>query len=188
MNRPPKNIHLAKATATIAVPTLLVGLALAFSGGEGRAPATDRATARTSAVSASRPIQAAPAAPIAVAPPPEEEEEEDLEEPSRQAQASAPGVLHIGVHVVDLTSAQSADLGLPAGRGAVIDGVVAHSQASRSNLLPGDVILAVAGQPVQRAQDVSRIVQSQRAGWGVPMDIVRRGVRYTAQIVPLAVL
>jgi glutaredoxin len=90
------------------------------------------------------------------------------------AQATAaPGARRprLGASIAD--AAQHAPPGSPPG--AYVGGVRPGSPAARDGLLPGDVIVALAGHPVDSAAAVERILRRQGAQHLVPVRIYRNG-------------
>jgi regulator of sigma E protease len=71
----------------------------------------------------------------------------------------------------------SAFLALPytvvAGNGIMVRAVVEDSPAEQAGIEPGDVILEVAGQPIQNSADLSNIVNSVEAGTEITLILLR---------------
>ena len=98
---------------------------------------------------------------------------------------------YIGITTQDVTPAFARRYELGAERGAIIEEAVEGSPAARAGLqgsrrqelfngstvpVGGDVIVAVAGQPVERADDVARIVtDALRPGQTVELEVLRGG-------------
>jgi 2-alkenal reductase len=98
---------------------------------------------------------------------------------------------YIGITTVDVTPAIARRYRLGAEHGALIEEVVAGAPAERAGLrgarrrevfngssvsLGGDLIVALAGEPVARADDVARIVTARlRPGQLVAVTVVRGG-------------
>jgi S1-C subfamily serine protease len=107
---------------------------------------------------------------------------------------------YIGITTQDVTPAFARKYELGAERGAIIEEAVAGSPAARAGLrgsrteelfngspvpVGGDVIVAVAGQPVERADDVARIVTDRlRPGQVVDLVVLRggKGERETVRV------
>jgi PDZ domain len=81
-----------------------------------------------------------------------------------------PGPLGIFYSDLDLDVRQQ----LERNTGAQVDVVVKGSPAFRANLLPGDVIVAFAGEPVESADALTRAL-AQHAGQDVTIDVLRKG-------------
>jgi 2-alkenal reductase len=107
---------------------------------------------------------------------------------------------YIGITTQDVTPAFARKYELGAERGAIIEEAVEGSPAARAGLrgsrteelfngspvpVGGDVIVAVAGQPVERADDVARIVTDRlRPGQVVDLVVLRggKGERETVRV------
>ncbi|HEV2721390.1 MAG TPA: RIP metalloprotease RseP [Thermoanaerobaculia bacterium] len=63
--------------------------------------------------------------------------------------------------------------------------VIPNKPAARAGLKPGDVIVAIDGQPVDNFEDV-RLVVSTHAGTPLRVDYVRDGARHTTTLTPVA--
>lgn len=64
----------------------------------------------------------------------------------------------LGLVPEDLSEEQAAQLGMPGGAGIIVVNILVKSPAFEAGMRPGDLITAVAGQPVRNAQDlVSRV-------------------------------
>jgi S1-C subfamily serine protease len=110
--------------------------------------------------------------------------------PSNMAQRVANQILKtgrvsrawMGVGVQDLTPELAVAMKLAPGAGAIVSNVAADGPAFRANLRPGDVIASVAGRPVHDQHDVIRETLAHEVGQPVPLEIVRGGQHYGAQI------
>jgi S1-C subfamily serine protease len=107
---------------------------------------------------------------------------------------------YVGVTTQDVTPAIARRYHLGAERGALIQSVVDGAPAERAGLrggtndevfngvpinLGGDLIVAFAGRPVQRAADIARIVTERlRPGETAAVTVVRKGTgrRETVQL------
>jgi S1-C subfamily serine protease len=63
--------------------------------------------------------------------------------------------------------------------------VVAGSPASAAGLRPEDLIVAVGATPVERVDDVQRLMVGDRIGRAVVLDVLRSGRRLTLELVPI---
>jgi S1-C subfamily serine protease len=63
--------------------------------------------------------------------------------------------------------------------------VVAGSPASAAGLRPEDLIVAVGATPVERVDDVQRLMVGDRIGRAVALDVLRSGRRLTLELVPI---
>ena len=98
---------------------------------------------------------------------------------------------YVGITTQDVTPALARKYGLATDRGAIIEEIVDDSPASRAGLqgsrreevfngspvpVGGDVIVSVAGRPVERADDVARIVTEHlQPGQTVDVGLLRAG-------------
>jgi serine protease Do len=80
----------------------------------------------------------------------------------------------LGASIADAASQISNHPGIPAA-GAYVGRVRPGSAAARAGLRPGDVIIALGGQPVTRAADVHRLVPQIPPGRDLPLTFVREG-------------
>ena len=78
----------------------------------------------------------------------------------------------LGASIADAASQVRKHPGIPA-LGAYLGRVGAGSAAERAGLRAGDVITAVGGQPVERADDVHRLVPQMPKGRDVSLTYVR---------------
>jgi Do/DeqQ family serine protease len=90
----------------------------------------------------------------------------------------------IGVEPQPLTPEMASNLGLEPGQGVIITGVLQGGPAAQAGLRPGDVIAAVAGQPVGSVAALLGAVAALPPGQNAPIDVVRRQDKLTLQVVP----
>jgi Do/DeqQ family serine protease len=110
--------------------------------------------------------------------------------PSTMAQTVATQILKsgrvtrawLGVGVQDLTPELAAGLKLASAAGALVNNVAQDGPAYRANVRPGDVIASVGGHPVRDGHDLVRETIAQPIGQAVPLEIVRGGNHYGAQV------
>jgi serine protease Do len=79
---------------------------------------------------------------------------------------------YMGVAIQDVTPELAEAMGLDVDRGALVASISPDGPAADTDLRPGDVIVSLDGEPIERAQDLSRRI-SQMA----PSTEVRLGVR-----------
>jgi S1-C subfamily serine protease len=84
-----------------------------------------------------------------------------------------------GAAAQDLTPELADALGTDARRGAVISSVEAYSAAERAGLRPGDLVLALDGEPVSSAADLRTRIGLLRAGSLVELTVQRKGRQLT---------
>lgn len=80
----------------------------------------------------------------------------------------------LGASIADAASQRRKHPGIPA-TGAFVGQVRKGSPAEQAGLRPGDVITALGGQPVARAEDVHRLVPQMPRGHEVSLTYVRNG-------------
>lgn len=80
---------------------------------------------------------------------------------------------YLGVGMLQPSSALRQALGGPAEAGILVDDVVADSPAAKAGLRAGDLIVAIDGEPVDRAGDLRRTIRSKQNGASVAIEIVR---------------
>jgi S1-C subfamily serine protease len=88
---------------------------------------------------------------------------------SGQAHRAKP---RLGASIADAASQVRKHPGIPA-LGAYVGRVGAASSAERAGLRGGDVITALGGQPVERADDMHRLVSQMPKGRDVSLTYVR---------------
>jgi serine protease DegQ len=80
----------------------------------------------------------------------------------------------IGVEVQEITEEIAESFGLPGVSGALIAGVQRGSPADRSGVKPGDVLLAVADEPVKDPQGMLNLIAALRPGTTVAFTFRRQ--------------
>lgn len=88
----------------------------------------------------------------------------------------------IGVQAQELTADLAASFGLKDVAGALVATVEKGGPADKAGIVPGDVILAFDGKPVQTSADLARLVGSTKPGTTVNVDIWRKGARRTVKV------
>jgi Do/DeqQ family serine protease len=110
--------------------------------------------------------------------------------PSNMAQRVATQILKtgrvsrawLGVGVQDLTPELAGTLKVQPGSGSLVNNVANDGPAFRANVRPGDVIAAVGGHAVHDGRDLIRETLTHEVGQTVPLEIVRNGAHYAAQV------
>jgi S1-C subfamily serine protease len=87
----------------------------------------------------------------------------------------------LGASIADAASQLGKQPGIPPS-GAFVGRVRSGSAAERAGLRPGDVIVALGGQPVSRADDVHRLVPQMPKGREVSLTYVRDGQERSALV------
>ena len=80
----------------------------------------------------------------------------------------------IGIESQDITPELADSFGLAKRSGAIIAGVVRGSPAERAGILPGDILLAVAGEPVVDTSTMLNLIARLEPGAKAPMTILRK--------------
>jgi putative serine protease PepD len=75
----------------------------------------------------------------------------------------------------DVTDAVLERYGVTADDGAFVSDVVPGSGAAEAGLQPGDVIVAIDGEPVTSSTDVGAIIRNREAGESITIEIERQG-------------
>ncbi len=83
-----------------------------------------------------------------------------------------------------LTRGLANALGLYTHQAVLVTGVVDNSPASRAKLNPGDLIIAVNGNPVRSAYDVGRILENAHVGEILALDVIRGRLRFATRLEP----
>ncbi len=87
-----------------------------------------------------------------------------------------------GLVVVSVNPRIAAALNLPAPRGVAVRGIYRGSPADRAGLRPYDVILEMAGKPVQDEADYHRLLRSLKIGQEVGVTVLRNGEQGSARL------
>ena len=90
------------------------------------------------------------------------------------------GYLGIGTYGVRLPTALEAAAGQP--YGLIVLSVQPESPAARGGLLLGDVLVAMGGERVQSAADLVPLLDEERVGEEMPVQVLRGGDRRTLQV------
>lgn len=85
--------------------------------------------------------------------------------------------LGIGAGTVPLPRRIALRLGLEQATGAVVTAIAQNSPASETGMLTGDIILSIDGAPVAGADDIVRLLDADRIGRTIPIDVLRRSDR-----------
>lgn len=80
----------------------------------------------------------------------------------------------IGIESQDITPELADSFGLPKRSGAIIAGVVRGSPADRAGILPGDILVAVAGEPVLDTSTMLNLIARLEPGAKASMTILRK--------------
>ncbi len=81
----------------------------------------------------------------------------------------------IGVEVQEISPELAESFRLPGTEGAIIAGVMRGSPADKAGIVPGDVLLSVAGKPVKDAQSMLELIAALPPGEAAKFNIRREG-------------
>jgi S1-C subfamily serine protease len=82
--------------------------------------------------------------------------------------------LGVGGGTVALPRRIALRLGLDQATGAVVTSVDREGPADEAGILTGDIVLAVDGAPVSGADDLVRLLDADKIGRTIPLDVLRR--------------
>ncbi len=81
----------------------------------------------------------------------------------------------IGVSIAPVTKDVAESIGLGKAQGALVQGVEPGTPADKAGLEAGDIITQFAGQPIDKAQDLPRLVGATKPGSKAAIQVFRRG-------------
>ncbi len=81
----------------------------------------------------------------------------------------------IGVSIAPVTKDVAESIGLGKAQGALVQGVEPGTPADRAGLEAGDIITKFAGQAIEKAQDLPRLVGATKPGTKSAIQVFRRG-------------
>ncbi len=94
------------------------------------------------------------------------------------------GYLGIRSQPVELPQTAAASLGRAQNVGLLLVGIEAESPAARSGLMVGDIIVGVAGRPVENHDELLAYLGSDTVGRPVEVEILRGGAQQQVQVTP----
>jgi serine protease DegQ len=80
----------------------------------------------------------------------------------------------IGIETQDITPELAESFGLARDKGAIIAGVVRDGPADRAGIRPGDILLAVGGQPVASTNETLNVIAQLPPGRKATMTVMRK--------------
>jgi serine protease Do len=90
----------------------------------------------------------------------------------------------LGLSIQDITPDMAENMKLKDRRGALVGQVFPGDPADRGGIKTGDIIIAIAGRPIQDTHELLRIVAALPVGKTVAVRIVREGQERNLEIVP----
>lgn len=81
---------------------------------------------------------------------------------------------YLGVSIQNLSTALTKALQIDDDKGALVSDVVPESPADEAGIVPGDIIVAYAGKPIQTARHLPTLVANTPVGQEVTLTIVRQ--------------
>jgi len=88
----------------------------------------------------------------------------------------------VGINIQDLDAELANAFGLKNNKGVVIIAIAPHSSASKSDLKPGDVIIAINEQPVDSVTGLRNRIGLLRVGSAVKLKVIRKGQMHDVEI------
>jgi membrane-associated protease RseP (regulator of RpoE activity) len=89
----------------------------------------------------------------------------------------------IGVSTMQLTKQLADYFGIADGKGLLVTSVTDDGPAAKAGLRAGDVITAIDGEKIERAGDISRVINKRKDG-DVTLTIVRNKTQQTIRVTP----
>jgi serine protease Do len=91
----------------------------------------------------------------------------------------------LGAVTATITPEEARRVGVRATRGAMVARVFGGSPAQAAGLVPGDVIIAVEGKPVDSREALSTITSTVPSGQALQLNVVRSGATRTVSVRPV---
>jgi serine protease Do len=88
----------------------------------------------------------------------------------------------IGVTIQDVNAQLAESFGLDRPRGALVSSVEKDGPASKAGLMPGDVILAVNGRPIERYGELSGSIAAMKPGADASLQVWRGGKQQAVSV------
>jgi serine protease Do len=89
---------------------------------------------------------------------------------------------YMGATIQNVTPEIADSLGIPGKKGALVAEIVPGGPASKAGLQPGDVVLALNGQPVASNSELTRMVAAVKTGDVMHLTVLRAGQNRTIDI------
>jgi S1-C subfamily serine protease len=94
------------------------------------------------------------------------------------------GYIGLGAGTTPIPRRIALRLGIEQASGAVVTAIEPKSPAADTGLLTGDLILAIDGTPVTGADDLVRLLDADKIGRTLPLDVLRRSDRRRFWVAP----
>ncbi len=88
----------------------------------------------------------------------------------------------IGVTIQDVNAQLAESFGLDRPHGALVSSVDKDGPAAHAGVMPGDVILSVAGHPIERYGELSGQIATMKPGQEAPLAVWRNGKQQTINV------
>jgi serine protease DegQ len=88
----------------------------------------------------------------------------------------------VGIETQDITPELAESFGLARDHGAIIAGVVRGGPADRAGVLPGDILVKVAGQPVASTNEMLNLIAQLPPGRKATMTVMRKNREATLEV------
>ncbi len=88
----------------------------------------------------------------------------------------------IGIETQDITPELAESFGLARDKGPIIAGVVRNGPADRAGILPGDILLTVAGTPVGSTSETLNLIAQLPPGQKATMTLMRKNREATVEV------
>ncbi len=88
----------------------------------------------------------------------------------------------IGVTIQDVNAQLAESFGLDRPRGALVSSVDKDGPAAKAGVVPGDVILAVGGHPIERYGELSGAIAAMKPGQDATLELWRNGKAQNASV------
>jgi len=89
---------------------------------------------------------------------------------------------YLGVNIQPITPEIADGLGLKEPRGALVSDVQSDTPAAKAGIRSGDAILAVNGEPIKDARELSRRISALQPGVNVKLSVIRDGKERTVEV------
>lgn len=88
----------------------------------------------------------------------------------------------LGVQIKPVSEEVASVLGLDAGQGTQVEGVIADTPAEKAGLMVGDIVLSFDGTRIEDARDLTRAVATTAPDTASRIEILRKGERMTLDV------